>query len=163
MQTSKKTSTQLLPILLAFILLISISNTVIAVEGSSSGPESQNAQSGFNNSHQTNQSSQPEEPSGIQNQNQGSTPPNQNQDKNQNQNQNGSGYKKRYQYRELNCTGEHNRSRIRSQWNQNNSLDAFEIDFITDPIPTITLDYQPTADPRDIQLTFTITIEKIIV
>jgi hypothetical protein len=164
MKPSKKTSTQLLPILLIFILLISAANTVIAIEGSSKEPESQNTQSGFNNSQQTTQNCQTEDPPGAQNQNQnqGSTPPNQNQEKNQHQNQNGSGNKKRYQYRELNCTGEHNRSRIRSQWNQNNTLDAFEINFITDPIPTLTLDYQPTADPQNIQLTFTITIEKII-
>lgn len=170
MKTGKKTSTQLMPFLLTIILLISYSTTVIAIEESSLKTGSQNAQSGFNNSQQTSQNSQTEDPSGTQNQhqnqNQGSTPPNHNQEKNQNQhqhqNQNGSGYKKRYQYRELNCTGEHNRSRIRSQWNQNNTQDAFEIDFITDPIPTLTLDYQPTADPRNIQLTFTITIEKII-
>ncbi len=170
MKKINQTKTQLLPILMTFILLISLSNTVTAIEGGQSGSDPQNDPPGINNSQQTNQNTQTGDPAGVQNQpqnqNQGSTQSNQSQEKNQTQNQHqnqtGSGYQKRYQYRELNCTSEHNRSRIRSQWNQNRTQDAFEIDFITDPLPTIKLDYQPTAKPHDIQLTFTFTIEKII-
>jgi hypothetical protein len=169
----KKITTHILPFLLAFILLSSITNITIATEGNQQGQGSghQNESPGSNNSQQTNQNSQQGETSGSQNQqqnqNQGTSQTNSGQGNQQNQNQqcenqNGSGFQKRYQYRKLNCTGQHNQSRIRSHWNLNNTQDAFEIDFITEPLPTLTMDYMPTADPTDIQLTFTIKIDKII-
>ncbi len=80
-------------------------------------------------------------------------------------NQEKGGYKhqqRRHQYRKMNCTGDHNQSRIRSQWRLNNSIDAFEIDFKTDPEPSLILDYMPTGDEANIQLTFKIALKKLV-
>jgi len=90
------------------------------------------------------------------------------QQQNQNQmggNQSNDGYghqQKQHQYRKMNCTGDHKRYLIRSQWRLNNSIDAFEIEFTIDPEPALILYYMPNGDASNVQLTFKITLKKLV-
>ncbi len=90
------------------------------------------------------------------------------QQQNQNQmggNQSNDGYghqQKQHRYRKMNCTGDHKRCLIRSQWRLNNSIDAFEIEFTIDPEPVMILYYMPDGNASNVQLTFKITLKKLV-
>lgn len=80
-----------------------------------------------------------------------------------NQSNDGYGYRqKQHQYRKMNCTGDHKRCLIRSKWRLNNSIDAFEIEFTIDPEPALILYYMPNGDASNVQLTFKITLKKLV-
>lgn len=157
----------MLTILFSIILLLSIMSPVNAQEGNQyrQGSSQESGTSGNNNSQQTGEPSGTQNQQGKQHQGSNQSQSGNNQPQNQNQqcqNQNGSRYQKRYQYRKINWTGDHNRSCIHSQWDYNDSKDAFEIDFKTEPEPTLILNYMPKGDPSNIQLTFKIILNKII-
>ena len=162
-------------LLISILLLISLTIPATAVEGNQNQQGSgQGSGNTGNNSSTQNQSNNPQnQQQGSNNQqsgqNQGSEKPNSGQEQqyqNQhqhNQSQNGYGYQhRRHQYRNMSCTGDHNRSRIRSQWQLNNTIDAFEIEFTTDPEPTLILYYMPTGATSNIQLTFELNLKKIV-
>jgi hypothetical protein len=62
----------------------------------------------------------------------------------------------------MNHSGNQKQYRIRSQWNLNNTTDAFEISFTSDPEPSLKLDYMPSGNESDIQLSFEIILNKIV-
>ena len=141
-------------IFICAIILISIMMPVIAQGGNNSGKGSENHEDGNKSSHSEPDNS-PNNPSNGENHGQ------QNQMQN-NRDKSWCGYQKRYQHRKMNCTGGHNQSRIRSQWRLNNSIDAFEIEFTIDPEPVMILYYMPNGDASNVQLTFKITLKKLV-
>ena len=141
-------------IFICAIILISIMMPVIAQGGNNSGKGSENHDDGNKSPHSEPDNS-PNNPSNGENHGQ------QNQMQN-NRDKSWCGYQKRYQHRKMNCTGGHNQSRIRSQWRLNNSIDAFEIEFTIDPEPVMILYYMPDGNTSNVQLTFKITLKKLV-
>jgi len=162
----------LIALLIFFIIVASISTPVIAQDGQHHG-EGPGYGNDINNPPNSESNNSPNEPSGFDNQhNWGKTGENQSDSNHEQQNQyqkqgdqNDKGYgqqQKRHQYRKMNCTGDQKQYRIRSQWKLNNSTDAFEIDFTTNPEPSLTLNYMPTGNASNIQLNFKIILKKIV-
>lgn len=158
----------LMILLICIFMIISITSPAIALEGKHHGegegnsdggnnspgsdPNSSNDSSGSGN--QQGQGKQGEEDSGPktgQKQNLG--------------NQSGGGCnesQKRYQNRKMNHSGSQRQYRIRSRWNLNNTTDAFEINFISDPEPSLKLEYMPSGNESNVQLSFEIILNKIV-
>lgn len=151
-------------ILICFIILSSFILPAIAQDNNQSGQGSGN-HGNDNNSPYIEPNESPNDSSGFDNQQGGKNQGDGQQKKQMQDNQEKGGYRyqqRRHQHRKMNCTGDHNQSRIRSQWRLNNSIDAFEIDFKTDPEPSIILYYMPTGDEANIQLTFKIVLKKLV-
>ncbi len=158
--------------LICFIVIISITTPVIAQEGKQQGEGPEDG-GGGNNSPNSDPNNSPDEPSGSGDPQSGEGPGGNQSDSNyqqQNQTQeqggqNNGGYghqHRRRQHRNINCTGDPKHYCIRSQWRLNNSTDAFEIDFNTDPEPSLILNYMPSNNLSNIQLTFQITLKKFV-
>ncbi len=162
----------LIVLLICFIVIISITTPVIALEGKQQG-EGPGDGGGGNNSPNSDPNNSPDEPSGFGDPQSGEGPGgNQSDSNHQQQNQtqkqggqNNGGYghqHRRRQHRNINCTGDPKHYCIRSQWRLNNSTDAFEIDFNTDPEPSLILNYMPSNNLSNIRLTFQIILKKIV-
>lgn len=162
----------LIVLLICFIVIISITTPVIGLEGKQQG-EGPGDGGGGNNSPNSDPNNSPDEPSGFGNPQSGEGPGgNQSDSNHQQQNQSqkqgsqdnwGYGHQhRRRQQRNINCTGDPKHYCIRSQWKLNNSTDSFEIDFNTDPEPSLILNYMPSNNLSNIQLTFQITLKKIV-
>lgn len=134
---------------------------VLATEGNQKhqGPNPENGNEGTANSQQGSQGPGSQNHSGNQYQGNHSGPQGQQQHQNQTSHD---GQQKRYQYRRMNCTGNNTQARIRSYWQCNNSIESIEIDFTTDPEPTLTVYYMPSGTISDIQLTFKIALKNIL-
>lgn len=156
MNWQKNQNISMIVFLTCFFILISIMMPVIAQDGN------QHGQGSGNNGNDDNSPTDGE--------NHGTEKPGSGHEQQQNQNQmggnqsnDGYGYQqKQHQYRKMNCTGDHKRCLIRSKWRLNNSIDAFEIEFTIDPEPVMILYYMPDGDASNVQLTFKITLKKLV-
>jgi len=149
---------------ICFIILSSFILPVVAQDSNQSG-QGHGHQGNGNNPSTPNPNGSSNDSPGSGNQHGNNNKEDGQQKKQFNGDQEKGGYRhqqRHYQYRKMNCTGNHNQSRIRSQWILNNSIDAFEIDFKTDPEPSLVLDYMPTGNEENIQLNFKIALKKII-
>jgi len=148
-----------------FFIIFSMITPVIAQEGKQYRGGTEDKGNG-NNTPNSGGSDSPNDNPGSGNQQIGDNGGEGNGSKNQQQKQhhgeNYWGQLKRYQYRKMNCTGDQKQYRICSQWNLNNSVDAFEIDFYKDPTPSLILNYMPNGNNSNIKLAFRITLTKII-
>jgi len=160
----------LIIILICFFMIISITLPVVAQEGKQSGEGGENTGEGNNSPdpepNQPNESSGSGNQQGKGKQGEGGSGPNNGQQHNQNQgngSQNGCDQKQnRYQNRKMNHAGGQRQYRVRSQWNLNNSTDAFEINFASDPEPSLKLEYMPSSNESNIQLKFKIILKEIV-
>ena len=158
----------LMIILICIFMIISIASPVIAQDGKHH-EEGEGNPDGGKGSPNT-ESNSPNDSSGSGNQkgqgkqDEGGSEPKNGQKQNQGS-QSGAGYnesQKRYQKRKMNHTGYQRQYRIRSRWNLNDTTDAFEISFSSDPEPSLNLDYMPSGNESNIQLSFKIILNKIV-